>query len=101
MHERYVFPVLILLLFAYAATNDRKLLLYAILFTLTTFLNEMVAMYVVSDGAIHAIRGGERHNLFLMVCSAAEVLTALQLLLHVGFRLAHLPKGGEASCKND
>ena len=100
MHERYVFPVLILLLFVYAATEDRKMLLFAILLTLTAFLNEMVAMYVVSDGAIHAIRGGERHTLFLQICSAGEVLTALYLMIHTAGRLIRA-KGGDASCKND
>ncbi|MBR3271529.1 MAG: hypothetical protein IKI59_06350 [Clostridia bacterium] len=85
MHERYVFPVLLLLLFAYAHSGDRHVLLGALLLTVTTFLNETVAMYVVSDGAIHAIRGGETHNAFITVCSAAEVLSTLYLSAAVLF----------------
>ena len=79
MHERYVFPVLIFLLFAYAASKNRRILLCALLLTVSTFLNELVAMYVVSDGAIHAIRGGETHNRFLAACSMIEVASALYL----------------------
>ena len=86
MHERYVFPVLILLLFAYATSGDKRVLLGALLLTLTTFLNETVAMYVVSEGAIHAVRGGDTHNQMIAVCSAAEVLTALYLTAAVVFR---------------
>lgn len=79
MHERYVFPVLFLLLFAYAVSRDQRILLSALLLTVSTFLNEAIAMYVVSDGAIHAIRGGETHNLFLSVCASIEVASALYL----------------------
>ena len=95
MHERYVLPVLILLLFVYAITEDKHILLAALLLTVSTFLNEMVAMYVVSDGAITAIRGGERHNLFLQWCSALEVLSALYLTVTVARRLVAAPKGGD------
>ena len=93
MHERYVFPVLILLLFAYAADRNPKILLCALLLTVSTFLNEIVAMYVVSDGAIKAIRGGVTHNRFLMVCSIIEVISAMY---STGAVIRHLlGKGGE------
>ena len=95
MHERYVFPVLILLLFAYAWNRDKRILLSAILLSITTFLNEQVAMYVVSKGAIDAIRGGERHNLFITVCSAMEVLTSLYLTAVVFRKQSRLGKGGD------
>ena len=93
MHERYVLPVLILLLFAYAANGNPKILLGALLLTISTFLNETVAMYVVSDGAIKAIRGGVTHNRFLAVCSMIEVASAMYLTQEVIRHL--LKKGGE------
>ena len=93
MHERYVFPVLVLLLFAYAADHNPKILLCALLLSVSTFLNETVAMYVVSDGAIKAIRGGVTHNRFLMACSMIEVITAMYLTQAVIRHL--LKKGGE------
>ncbi len=93
MHERYVLPVLILLLFAYAADGNPKILLGALLLTVSTFLNETVAMYVVSDGAIKAIRGGVTHNRFIAVCSMIEVGSAMYL---TGTVIRHLQKkGGE------
>lgn len=95
MHERYVFPVLILLLFAFAANGDRRILLAALLLTVTTFLNETVAMYVVSDGAIDAIRGGETHNKFLLVCSIAETAAALYLTTIVFLRIKKMERREE------
>ena len=77
MHERYVVPVLVMLLFAYAYYKDRRLLLIALLFTVTTFLNEMMAQYVVSNGAIDVIRGGREHNTVLRFWSLAEVVICL------------------------
>ena len=72
MHERYVVPVLVMLLFAYAYYKDKRLLLVALLFTVTTFLNEMMAQYVVSKGAMEVIRGGREHNDVVRLCSALE-----------------------------
>ena len=77
MHERYVVPILVMLLFAYAFYKDRRLLLVAMLFTVTTFLNEMMAQYVVSNGAIDVIRGGREHNTVLRFWSGAEVMVCL------------------------
>ena len=77
MHERYVVPILVMLLFAYAFYKDRRLLLIALLFTVTTFLNEMMAQYVVSNGAIDVIRGGREHNTVLRFWALAEVLVCL------------------------
>lgn len=77
MHERYVVPVLVMLLFAYAFYKDRRLLLIALLFTVTTFLNEMMAQYVVSNGAIDVIRGGREHNTVLRFWSLVEVVVCL------------------------
>ena len=77
MHERYVAPILVMLLFAYAYYKDPRLLLVAMLFTVTTFLNEMMAQYVVSNGAIDVIRGGREHNTVLRFWSGAEVAVCL------------------------
>ena len=77
MHERYVVPILVMLLFAYAFYKDRRLLLIALLFTLTTFLNEMMAQYVVSNAAMSIVRGGREHNTVLRFWSGAEVLVCL------------------------
>ena len=77
MHERYVVPVLVMLLFAYAYYKDPRLLLVALLFTVTTFLNEMMAQYVVSHGAMEVIRGGREHNTVLRFWAGAEVIVCL------------------------
>ncbi len=77
MHERYVVPILVMLLFAYAYYKDRRLLLIALLFTVTTFLNEMMAQYVVSNEAMSIIRGGREHNTVLRFWSGAEVIVCL------------------------
>ena len=95
MHERYVFPVLFLLLFAFAANRDRRFLLCALLLTVTTFLNETVAMYVVSKGAIDAIRGGTMHNRFLTACSAMETAAALYFTVVCVFGAIRPQKKGE------
>ena len=77
MHERYVVPILVMLLFAYAYYKDRRLLLVALLFSVTTFLNEMMAQYVVSNEAMSVIRGGREHNMVLRFWSGAEVVVCL------------------------
>ena len=77
MHERYVFPVIFLLLFAYACYGDKRILLAAIFVTATTFLNEMTAMYIVSTPAINIVRGGREHNDLLYACSLAQTVSFL------------------------
>ena len=86
MHERYVVPVLAMLLFAYAFYKDRRLLLVALLFTVTTFLNEMMAQYVVSNEAMNIIRGGREHNAVLRFWSLAEVVVCI----YFGFVVADM-----------
>ena len=49
----------------------------ALLFTVTTFLNEMMAQYVVSNEAMSVIRGGREHNTVLRFWSGVEVLVCL------------------------
>lgn len=77
MHERYILPVLFFLAFAYAYDRDPHKLSALCMLTVTTFMNEMVAMYVVSDGAAHVIRGGELHNKMIALVSLLEVASAL------------------------
>ena len=77
MHERYVFPALFLLVFAYAYDRDPHKLAAFCMLTVTTFMNEMTAMFVVSDGAIDLIRGGTIHNQMIALISLLEVGTAM------------------------
>lgn len=87
MHERYIFPALFLLVFAYAYDRDPKKLTAISMLTVTTFMNEMMAMFVVSDGAKDLIRGGVVHNEMIALISLLEVGAALYLTASV-FRSA-------------
>lgn len=75
MHERYVFPVMALLVFAYIATQDKRLLAASMLLSVVLSLNEATAMYVVSNAAASAVRGTQQHQIVTGVCSLFEVLT--------------------------
>lgn len=77
MHERYVFPVILLLLFAFAFYKDGRLLLCAMLLSAVLFLNEMCAMYVVSDVAMSVVRSGREHNNVVRLCALAETASFL------------------------
>ena len=77
MHERYIFPALFLLLFAYAYDRDRHKFAAFCMLTVTTFWNEMTAMYVVSEGANELIRGGKLHNDMIALISLFEVVAVL------------------------
>ena len=79
MHERYIFPALVLLLFAYAYDRDPHTLAAFCMLTVTTFMNEMMAMFVVSDGAKDLIRGGVIHNQLIAVISLMEFCAAMYL----------------------
>lgn len=72
MHERYVFPVILLLLFVYVYTRDRHFLLCSMLLSAVVFLNETSAMYVISRLASSVVRGTGEHKALVAVCSAAE-----------------------------
>lgn len=80
MHERYVIPVILFTLLAYLLYRDKRLLLAAMLFTLTTFLNEMTAMFVVSNAAASVVRGGALHTDIIQICSLAEVCTCIYFI---------------------
>lgn len=79
MHERYIFPALFFLVFAYAYDRDPHKLYALCMLTVTTFMNEMMAMFVVSDGAIDLIRGGTVHNAMIALISLLEIGAACYL----------------------
>ena len=72
MHERYVFPVMALLTLTYVFTGEARWLLCSLLLSVTLFLNEAAAMYVVSALASAVVRGGREHNTVVAVCSFCE-----------------------------
>ena len=80
MHERYVFPVLFMTLFAYAYYRDKRLLFVFAWLTTTTFLNEMTAMYVVSNVATAVVRGQREHTEMVRLCSLLETVGCLYFL---------------------
>lgn len=89
MHERYVFPVMALLVLAYLATRDGRLLISSMLLSVALALNETTAMYVVSNAAADAVRGSLQHQIVTGVCALFEVLTFLYtawVCLEHGFR---------------
>lgn len=49
MHERYLFPALTLMLFAFVFYNDRRIMASFLIFTCSLLLNSMGAMYVITD----------------------------------------------------
>ena len=79
MTKRDYILLLVLLLFAYAYDRDPHKLAAFCMLTVTTFMNEMMAMFVVSDGAKDVIRGGAIHNQLIAVISLLEVGAALYL----------------------
>ena len=77
MHERYVFPVILLLMAVFVCTREKKFLFCALLLSVVVFLNEMTAMYVISKLASAVVRGGREHNGVVRICSAAETISFL------------------------
>ena len=77
MHERYIIPVIVFLLLGYILSGNSRLLLISMLFTVTTFLNEMCAMFVVSNAYMSIVRGTALHKDLIQICSLAETLVCL------------------------
>lgn len=75
MHERYVFPVMALLMLSYIVSRDERLLAASLMLSVVLSLNEATAMYVVSNAASSAVRGTQQHQIVTAVCSVFEVLT--------------------------
>ena len=74
MHERYIFPVVAFLTVVYILTREPRWLLCSLLLSVTLFLNEASAMYVISDLASAVVRGGREHNTVVTVCSFSETV---------------------------
>jgi len=72
MHERYVFPVIWLLTFVFIYTREPKYLLCSLLLSAVLFLNEMTAMFVISDLASAVVRSSREHRDVVRLCSALE-----------------------------
>ena len=73
MHERYIFPVVILLLFSYLVENKKDILFSNVLLSSAVFLNEMIALYVAKPEVIDTIRMGSAHKTASIICGVLEV----------------------------
>lgn len=76
MHERYMFPVLILLPAVYAFTRDRRMLQLFLGFGLTHFVN---VAYVL-EASMQKQTAIDKLNGILMICSLANVLLYAYLI---------------------
>ncbi len=77
MHERYVYPVILLLLFAFVFTRERRYLFCSLLLSVILFLNEVTAMYVISNLASAAVRSTREHSAVVTACSLVETVSFL------------------------
>ena len=75
MHERYVFPVILLLMAVFVLTREPRWLLCSLALSVIVFLNEITAMYVISQLAFSVVRGGQEHSTVVKVCSFAETVS--------------------------
>ncbi len=95
MHERYVFPAILYLMFTYVYSDESRFLHISLLLSSVLFLNEMTAMFVVSNTAMSAVRSSREHLSVVTVCSYAEVITFLYFLkVCIDRLLAFLRIGG-------
>lgn len=76
MHERYLFPVLLLLLFAYLYERDRRILISFCGMTVVLLFNALAAMYIVD----HQTLRGTYYDALTRVGAAAELVSFLYLL---------------------
>ena len=70
MHERYLFPILLLLLAAYISYGDRRLLYYFLAFSITTMLNCLCSFFY-SEFHQYALYWDER---LVFWCSLANLI---------------------------
>lgn len=82
MHERYLFPALLLVLISFVHYGDRRLFLCFAFFTCTLLLNALAAFVVAKDTAL---RGGE--YLFITRLGSALTVAAFAYFAHVSFEL--------------
>lgn len=78
MHERYMLPACVFLLFAYIYTRDTATLLYAAAFSITMLLNQMITLY--ADSVVTA-------PLPTMVVSGINMALFIGFALHMAKRL--------------
>ena len=97
MHERYVFPAILFLMFTYVYSKDGRFLLLSLLLSSVLFLNEITAMFVISNTASAAVRSSREHSTVVTLCSYAEVAAFLYALkVCVDHLLAAARKGDAA-----
>lgn len=90
MHERYIFPALLLLLFAYLFYNDRRILWTYVAYCTTVLVNCAAAFYYAELMDVYKIAYDRTvifNDTLITVCSAANVLVFLWLA-YVTFDLA-------------
>ena len=89
MHERYIFPALLLLVFAYIFYNDRRVLWSYVLYSITIFVNCLAAFYYSYMFDVYKATGNGRaifDYTLIKYCSLANLLAFL-LLFYVTFDL--------------
>ena len=96
MHERYVFPVMLLLVFIFLFTKEPRFLLCSMLLSSVLFLNEMTAMFVISRLASSVVRGVREHNAVVAACSAMETLSFFYFTTVTWDHVISFERGGGA-----
>ena len=86
MHERYLFPALFLLICAWAAVKDRRIIRLLILFTVTLFINEGIVL----DNSMRL--GSTMGHLNTDTTALADILSVLNVFgalygIFLGFRM--------------
>lgn len=76
MHERYLFPVLFLLLCAYLTERDRRLLIPYLWLSCSLLINVLAAMFIVD----HQTLRGPVYNALIAVTSSMEVAGCIHLI---------------------
>lgn len=86
MHERYLFPVLVLILLNYLYARDRRLLVLYIGFSITHFINVAQVLIASTGGVYHLAR----FDLVLLSVSAVNLMLFCLMVGH-GIRFWILP----------
>ena len=84
-------------MFTYVYSKDGRFLLLSLLLSSVLFLNEITAMFVISNTASAAVRSSREHSTVVTLCSYAEVAAFLYALkVCVDHLLAAARKGDAA-----
>ncbi|MDF2668679.1 MAG: phospholipid carrier-dependent glycosyltransferase, partial [Paenibacillus sp.] len=92
MHERYLFPALLLTLFSYIKLQDRRLLFLYIGLSITHFVN---VAYVLSFN-VQEMYHLPRYNVVLLITSAANVILTIYMLVTANGLYRGSPNSGTA-----